>query len=197
MTDAAFRATVAQGRSQAATPFRRGEFVVYPAHGVGQIAYIGTEVISGHPLNMIRVFFAEARMTLHIPVGQACASGLRKLATHQVLTGAMTTLSGAPRASRLPWIKRGPAYQAKINSGAVPALAEVVRDLQAAGDGPHSSFSQRVLFESAVSLLAAEWAAVFGTENAEARNHITQALRLAGSAESSDQANQPRQSAST
>jgi len=182
MVDAAFGATAAQTKPQDADPFRKGDFVVYPAHGVGKVDRIGSEVIAGHRLNLIQISFAENRMTLRIPAAQARASGLRKLATPEALTQALGTLHGRPRVSRLMWAKRAQEYLAKINSGDLHALAEVVRDLQAAGDGSGSSFSQRNLFELAIDRLAAEFAAVSRTEKAAALDRITQALHHAGRA---------------
>ncbi len=180
MVEAAFGATAAQPKPQDADPFRKGDFVVYPAHGVGKVDRIGSEVIAGHRLNLIQISFAENRMTLRIPAAQARAAGLRKLATPDALTQALTTLGGRPRISRLMWAKRAQEYLAKINSGDLHALAEVVRDLQAAGDGSGSSFSQRNLFELAMDRLAAEFAAVSRTEKAGALDRITQALHHAG-----------------
>jgi CarD family transcriptional regulator len=180
MVDAAFGATAAQAKPQDADPFRKGDFVVYPAHGVGKVDRIGSEVIAGHRLNLIQVSFAENRMTLRIPAAQARAAGLRKLATPEALNQALATLRGRPRVSRLMWAKRAQEYLMKINSGDLHALAEVVRDLQAAGDGSGSSFSQRNLFELAIDRLAAEFAAVSRTEKAGALDRITQALHPAG-----------------
>jgi CarD family transcriptional regulator len=180
MVDAAFGATAAQAKPQDADPFRKGDYVVYPAHGVGKVDRVGSEVIAGHRLNLIQVSFAENRMTLRIPAAQARAAGLRKLATPEALTRALATLSGRPRVSRLMWAKRAQEYLAKINSGDLHALAEVVRDLQAAGDGSGSSFSQRNLFELAIDRLAAEFAAVSRTEKAGALDQITQALHHGG-----------------
>jgi CarD family transcriptional regulator len=182
MVDAAFNATAAQAKPQDADPFRKGDYVVYPAHGVGKVDRIGSEVIAGHRLNLIQVSFAENRMTLRIPAAQARAAGLRKLATPEALTQALATLRGRPRVSRLMWAKRAQEYLAKINSGDLHALAEVVRDLQAAGDGTGSSFSQRNLFELAIDRLAAEFAAVSRTEKAGALDRITQALHHAARA---------------
>jgi CarD family transcriptional regulator len=182
MVDAAFNATAAQAKPQDTDPFRKGDFVVYPAHGVGKVDRIGSEVIAGHRLNLIQVSFAENRMTLRIPAAQARAAGLRKLATPEALTQALATLRGRPRVSRLMWAKRAQEYLAKINSGDLHALAEVVRDLQAAGDGSGSSFSQRNLFELAIDRLAAEFAAVSRTEKAGALDRITQALHHGGRA---------------
>jgi CarD family transcriptional regulator len=180
MVDAAFGATAAQAKPQDGDPFRKGDYVVYPAHGVGKVDRVGSEVIAGHRLNLIQVSFAENRMTLRIPAAQARAAGLRKLATPEALTRALATLSGRPRVSRLMWAKRAQEYLAKINSGDLHALAEVVRDLQAAGDGSGSSFSQRNLFELAIDRLAAEFAAVSRTEKAGALDRITQALHHGG-----------------
>jgi CarD family transcriptional regulator len=182
MVDAAFGATAAQAKPQDADPFRKGDYVVYPAHGVGKVDRIGAEVIAGHRLNLIQVSFAENRMTLRIPAAQARAAGLRKLATQEALNQALATLKGRPRVSRLMWAKRAQEYLAKINSGDLHALAEVVRDLQAAGDGSGSSFSQRNLFELSIDRLAAEVAAISRTEKAGALDQITQALHHAGRA---------------
>ena len=179
MVDAAFGATAAQSKSPDADPFRKGDFVVYPAHGVGKVDRIGTEVIAGHRLNLIQISFAESRMTLRIPAAQARTAGLRKLATPEALTQALATVRGRPRVSRLMWAKRAQEYLTKINSGDLHALAEVVRDLQAAGDGSGSSFSQRNLFELAIDRLAAEFAAVSRTDKAEALERINQALQHA------------------
>jgi CarD family transcriptional regulator len=180
MVDAAFGATAAQVKPQDTDPFRKGDYVVYPAHGVGKVDRVGSEVIAGHRLNLIQVSFAENRMTLRIPAAQARAAGLRKLATQEALNQALATLRGRPRVSRLMWAKRAQEYLAKINSGDLHALAEVVRDLQAAGDGSGSSFSQRNLFELAMDRLAAEVAAISHTEKAGALDRITQALHHAG-----------------
>ena len=74
------------------------------------------------------------------------------------------------------WAKRAQEYLAKINSGDLVALAEVVRDLQASGDGSGSSFSQRNLFELALDRLAAEFAAVNRTDKAGATGQLMQTL---------------------
>ncbi|MGA8195821.1 MAG: CarD family transcriptional regulator [Acetobacteraceae bacterium] len=180
MVNAAFGATAAQAKPQDADPFRKGDFVVYPAHGVGKVDRVGSEVIAGHRLNLIHISFAENRMTLRVPVAQARAAGLRKLASPDALTDVLTILRGRPRVSRLMWAKRAQEYLAKINSGDLKALAEVVRDLRSSGDGAGSSFSQRNLFELALDRLAAEFAAVAGTDRAGAIERLSQVLHQAG-----------------
>ena len=74
------------------------------------------------------------------------------------------------------WAKRSQEYLAKINSGELVALAEVVRDLQASGDGSGSSFSQRNLFELAFDRLAAECAAISNISKLEASEQLQNTL---------------------
>lgn len=176
MVNAALQATASKRNPKDTDPFRKGDSVVYPAHGVGRIDRVGFEVIAGHRLNLIHISFDENQMTLRVPVAQARAAGLRKLAGQKELAQALAILSGRPRVSRLMWAKRAQEYLAKINSGELAALAEVVRDLQASGDGSGSSFSQRNLFELALDRLAAEFAAVNRTDKAGAVGQLMQTL---------------------
>ncbi|MEJ0017304.1 MAG: CarD family transcriptional regulator [Acetobacteraceae bacterium] len=176
MVTAALEATASKIRPKDADPFRKGDSVVYPAHGVGRIERVGFEDIAGHRLHLIHISFDDNQMTLRVPVAQARAAGLRKLASVQELADAMAKLRGRPRVSRLMWAKRAQDYLAKINSGELVALAEVVRDLQSAGDGSNSSFSQRNLFELALDRLAAEVAAINSTAKADAIVQLNQAL---------------------
>ncbi len=176
MVTAALKATASKMKPTDADPFRKGDAVVYPAHGVGRIDRVGFEEIAGHRLNLIHISFDENQMTLRVPVAQARAAGLRKLASRKQLAEALTRVRGRPRASRLMWAKRAQEYLTKINSGDLASLAEVVRDLQSAGDGSGSSFSQRNLFELALDRLAAEFAAVNQTAKVDAVAQLNQAL---------------------
>ncbi len=176
MVAAALEATASKIKPRDTDPFRKGDAVVYPAHGVGTIDHVGFEEIAGHNLHLIHISFDDNLMTLRVPVAQARASGLRKLSTRKQMAEALITLKGRPRASRLMWAKRAQEYLAKINSGVLTALAEVVRDLQAAGDGSGSSFSQRNLFELARDRLAGECAAIHHTSKIEAIEQLNQAL---------------------
>lgn len=177
MVDAAFGATAAQARPEDADPFQAGDFVVYPTHGVGRVERVGPEEVAGHRLDLIHVSFAENRMTLRIPVGQARAAGLRRIATADALAEAMETLQERPRISRIMWTKRAQGYLAKINSGDLRSLAEVVRDLQSAGDGSGTSFSQRNLFELAIDRLGAEVAVASQADKAATIGRLTALLQ--------------------
>lgn len=176
MVDAAFGATAAQAKQRDDDPFQQGDFVVYPTHGVGKIDRIGTEYIAGHELDLIYISFDENKMTLRVPIAQARATGLRKLATPEAMAQVMKILAGRPRASRMMWAKRAQEFQAKINSGDLKSLAEVVRDLQSAANGSAPSYSQRNLFEMAIDRLAGEFAGVAGTDKGDAIAKLTRAL---------------------
>jgi CarD family transcriptional regulator len=79
MVTAALKATAAKIKPQDVDSFRKGDSVVYPAHGVGKIDRVGVEEIAGHRLNLIHISFDENRMRLRVPVAQARAAGLRRI----------------------------------------------------------------------------------------------------------------------
>jgi CarD family transcriptional regulator len=168
-------ATAAAGPEDA-RPYRRGDLVVYPTHGVGTVDRIGVEEIGGEKLRLIQVSFAENQMTLRIPVTKAAAIGLRRPSTRKALEEVLTVLAGRSHASKTVWVKRAQEYVLRINSGSIKALAAVVRDLRPGLDGSGSSFSQRNLFEIAIDRLASEFAAVFKMEKAAALRRLTQIL---------------------
>jgi len=176
MVTAALEATAAKAKPKESHPFRKGDLVVYPAHGVGRVDRVGFEEIAGHRLNLIHISFEDHQMTLRIPVAQARAAGLRKLTSRRALAEALTVLEGRPQMSRLIWAKRSQEYLAKINTSNPTALAEVLRDLQSASDGSTCSFSQRNLFESALDRLAGEVAAINGITKPDAMAQLNQKL---------------------
>jgi CarD family transcriptional regulator len=176
MVDAAYGATAAQAKPEDADPFGEGDFVVYPTHGVGKVDRVGSEKIAGHQLDFIYISFEENRMTLRVPVAQARSSGLRKLASPEAMADVLRILGGRPRVSRLMWAKRAQEFLAKINSGDLKMLAEVVRDLHTSAGGAGPSFSQRNLFELAVDRLAGEFAGVSQTDKADALAKLTETL---------------------
>ena len=195
MVHAAFGKTAAQAPVQDDDPFSTGDFVVYPTHGVGKVDRIGSEEICGHRLDLISISFDENKMTLRIPVAQARLTGLRKLATKEAMDKVLAILAGRPRVSRLMWAKRAQEFQAKINSGDLKSVAEVVRDLQTAANGSAPSYSQRNLFELAIDRLAGEFAGVTGMDKADAIVRLTQALTAGRSADAAKTAPVPVEAA--
>lgn len=140
--------------------FDKGDYVVYPAHGVGQIDGIETITISGMKVSLYAITFEKDRMRLKIPVIKAKASGLRKLSSANRLKDAMKTLQGRARIRRTMWSRRAQEYELKINSGDPVAIAEVLRDLKRSNDDTEQSYSERQIYQSALQRLAREVAAV-------------------------------------
>jgi CarD family transcriptional regulator len=176
MVTAALEATAAKLAPMGACTFRKGDAVVYPTHGVGRVERVGCAQVAGHQLNLIHVSFEDSQMTLRVTVAQACTAGLRKIVSPEVLAAAIASLKGPRRISRQMWAKRSQAYLVKIHTGEPGGLAEVVRDLQPAGDGSGGSFSQRNLFDLALERLAGEFAAVKCIGNPAAIALINQIL---------------------
>ncbi len=140
--------------------FTVGDHVVYPAHGVGSIAGIETQEVAGLSLEVYVITFDHEKMTLRVPTRKAKAAGLRALAGGTVVNQALTTLKGRARVKRTMWSRRAQEYEAKINSGDLVSIAEVVRDLHRAENQPEQSYSERQLYESALDRMAREVAAI-------------------------------------
>ena len=109
--------------------FRPNEYVVYPAHGVGQIISIEEQQIAGISLELFVISFEKDKMTLRVPTDKAVQIGMRSLSSPDVILKAMTTLKGKAKVKRAMWSRRAQEYEQKINSGDLIAIAEVVRDL--------------------------------------------------------------------
>src|SRR6476620_440834 len=109
--------------------FRTNEYVVYPAHGVGRITAIEEQEIAGFKLELFVVAFDKDKMVLRVPTAKAASVGMRKLAEADQIQKALTTLTGRARIKRTMWSRRAQEYEAKINSGDLIAVTEVVRDL--------------------------------------------------------------------
>ncbi len=140
--------------------FKLNEFIVYPAHGVGQIVGIEEQEVAGYKLELFVISFAKDKMTLKVPTPKVASVGMRKLAEADVVRRAMNTLSGRARVKRTMWSRRAQEYEAKINSGDLVSIAEVVRDLYRSDVQPEQSYSERQLYEAALDRLAREIAAV-------------------------------------
>src|SRR6478609_2917045 len=140
--------------------FKTGEFVVYPSHGVGQITAIEEQEVAGFKLELFVVSFAKDKMTLRVPTAKAVSVGLRKLADTALVSKALTTLTGRARIKRTMWSRRAQEYEAKINSGDLVAIAEVVRDLYRSEAQPEQSYSERQLYEAALDRMTREIAVV-------------------------------------
>jgi CarD family transcriptional regulator len=157
--------------------FHAGDHVVYPTHGVGQVQGIEEMPVAGMSLKVIIVTFEENRMTLRVPVNKAASSGLRKLASAEMMNEALEVLRGRARIKRTMWSRRAQEYEAKINSGDPLAIAEVVRDLHRNAGQPDQSFSERQIYEQALDRLAAELAAIDRTDKNAAADKLQTFLK--------------------
>jgi CarD family transcriptional regulator len=156
--------------------FKTNEFVVYPAHGVGQILAIEEQEIAGAKLELFVINFSKDKMTLRVPTAKIVNVGMRKLSDPALVKRALETLKGRARVKRTMWSRRAQEYEAKINSGDIVAIAEVVRDLYRSESQPEQSYSERQLYEAALDRLSREIAAVQHITDTEAVKEIEAAL---------------------
>jgi len=163
-------------RPQQRHGFRTNEYVVYPAHGVGRIVSIEEQEIAGAKLELFVLNFEKDKMTLRVPTSKLESVGMRKLAEDKTLKKALTTLKGKARVKRTMWSRRAQEYEAKINSGDLISIAEVVRDLYRSEAQPEQSYSERQLYEAALDRMARELAAVEKLDEASAVAKIDDVL---------------------
>jgi CarD family transcriptional regulator len=152
--------------------FKTNEFVVYPAHGVGQILAIEEQEIAGARLELFVINFIKDKMTLRVPTAKVANVGMRKLSEPTLVKRALETLKGRARVKRTMWSRRAQEYEAKINSGDIVAIAEVVRDLYRSESQPEQSYSERQLYEAALDRLSREIAVVQHVTETEAVKEI-------------------------
>jgi CarD family transcriptional regulator len=152
------------------------QHVVYPAHGVGRITGVETQEVAGMTLEVYVVAFEQDKLILRVPTAKAASAGMRPLASAKIVNDALKTLAGRARVKRTMWSRRAQEYEAKINSGNLIQIAEVVRDLHRAEDQPDQSYSERQLYESALDRMARELAAVENIQHAEAVEKLSRSL---------------------
>jgi CarD family transcriptional regulator len=148
--------------------FKTGESIVYPAHGVGQIVAIEEQEVAGMKLELFVIDFEKDKMRLKVPVAKADSVGMRKLSETDFVERALKVVQGRARVKKTMWSRRAQEYDAKINSGDLIQIAEVVRDLYRADSQPEQSYSERQLYEAALGRMAREIAAVNEVSETEA-----------------------------
>ncbi len=169
-------ATATKKTSQQRNGFKAGEHIVYPAHGVGLISAIEDQEIAGYKLELFVISFEKDKMTLRVPISKVATVGMRKLSDAAAVKKALDTVKGRARVKRTMWSRRAQEYEAKINSGDLIAIAEVVRDLFRAENQPEQSYSERQLYEAALDRMAREVGAVNKISETEAIRQIEQSL---------------------
>ena len=140
--------------------FKLNEFVVYPAHGVGQIVSIEEQEVAGFKLELFVINFSKDKLTLRVPTSKVTGVGMRKISDPDAARRSLDILTGRARVKRTMWSRRAQEYETKINSGDINAIAEVVRDLYRSEAQPEQSYSERQLYEAALDRMVREIAAV-------------------------------------
>lgn len=159
--------------------YKTSEYVVYPSHGVGKIVAIEEQEVAGFKLELFVITFDKDKMTLRVPTAKAQQVGMRKLAEPATVEKALEVLTGRARIKRTMWSRRAQEYEAKINSGDLIAVAEVVRDLHRSEAQPEQSYSERQLYEAATDRVMREVAAVRKITDKEATKALEERLAKA------------------
>jgi RNA polymerase-interacting CarD/CdnL/TRCF family regulator len=140
--------------------FRVNEFVIYPAHGVGQILAIEDQEIAGAKLELFVINFVKDKMTLRVPAKKVANVGMRKISDPPAIQEVYRTLSKPPHVAEGNWSRLAQEYEAKIHSGDIISTAEVMRDLYRPAVDAGQSYSERQLYAVALDRLAREVAVV-------------------------------------
>ncbi len=152
------------------------EYVVYPKHGVGQITEFKKISIGGIDVETYLLKFEKDKATGMVPVNKQ--SNLRPLATVNQVNKCISILKGKPKIKRSMWSRRAQEYEAKISSGKIYELAEVVRDLNKGDDLMiDQSYSERQLFEKAYERLLSEFNIVLGNSLEDTQKKLDKALK--------------------
>lgn len=159
--------------------FNPGDFVVYPARGVGQVTEIKSENVCGQKLDFIAVNFNKDRATVKIPVSSVRkdSASLRQIASTSIMDSAINVLKSKAKVKRVQWSRRSQEYTEKIKSGNPIALAEVLRDLYKDPEKNEQTYSERQIYDQALGLFAPEYALVNKIKEDEASSRLASILK--------------------
>ncbi len=156
--------------------FKVKDYVVYPKHGVGQITETKKINIGGIDVETYILKFEKDKANGMVPINKQ--SHLRPLATINQINKCVSILKSKPKIKRSMWSRRAQEYEAKISSGKIYDLAEVVRDLNKGDDIMiDQSYSERQLFEKAYDRLLTEFQIVMGSSLEDAQKKLDKALK--------------------
>ena len=152
------------------------DYVVYPKHGVGQITEFKKINIGGIDVEAYILRFEKDKASGMVPINKQ--SHLRPLASINQVNKCISILKSKPKIKRSMWSRRAQEYEAKISSGKIYDLAEVVRDLNKGDDLMiDQSYSERQLFEKAYDRLLTEFQIVMATSLQDTQKKIDKALK--------------------
>jgi CarD family transcriptional regulator len=159
--------------------FKVGEYVVYPAHGVGKLIGSESHSIAGNELTLLVINFEKDKMVLRLPKEKAKNACLRSLSTKKEMDDALKMLSIRTKPRRVMWSRRAQEYESKINSGLPSSIAEVIRDLYRRGNDTEQSYSERQIYQAAVERFVRELSAVEQLDEKTAIEKMECSLRVA------------------
>ena len=152
------------------------DYIVYPKHGVGQITEFKKVSIGGIDVETYVIKFEKDKAFGMVPVNKQ--SHLRPLATINQVTKCISILKSKPKIKRSMWSRRAQEYEAKISSGKIYELAEVVRDLNKGDDlMVDQSYSERQLFEKAYERILAEFQIILNLSLEDTQKKLDKALK--------------------
>ena len=163
-------------KASAELAFEVGQSVVYPAHGVGKITSVEKQTVAGMDLEVYVVSFDQDKMILRVPTNRTEASGMRALAGSKLVEAALKTLGGRARIKRTMWSRRAQEYEAKINSGDLISIAEVVRDLWRREQDRGLSAGEKRMLAKARQILVSELALAEKTDEIKAEEILDEVL---------------------
>ena len=156
--------------------FKIKDYVVYPKHGVGQINEFKKINIGGIDVETYVIKFEKDKANGMVPVNKQ--SHLRPLATINQLNKCISILKSKPKIKRSMWSRRAQEYEAKISSGKIYELAEVVRDLNKGDDlMVDQSYSERQLFEKAYDRILSEFQIILDLSPEDTQKKLDKALK--------------------
>ncbi len=156
--------------------FKIKDFVVYPKHGVGQITEFKKINIGGIDVETYIIKFDKDKANGMVPINKQ--SHLRPLATINQVNKCISILKSKPKIKRSMWSRRAQEYEAKISSGKIYELAEVVRDLNKGDDlMVDQSYSERQLFEKAYERILSEFQIILNFSPEETQKKLDKALK--------------------
>ncbi len=152
--------------------FKINQYIVYPSHGVGKIIDIESIDVSGQKFDCYLIFFEKEKLTIKIPTNKAQESGIRNLVSKKQMEEVLSILRNGTKKLKGMWSRRAQEYETKINSGNIILLAEVLRDLTRDIEDSERSYSERIIYETAINRLASEYSVLYNVLFEEAREKI-------------------------
>ncbi len=152
--------------------FKNGDYAVYPSHGVGKITDLQSTMVLGKEFSCYLMFFEKEKLTIKIPADSISKVGLRPLATKAQMDEVFAILRSGVKKLKGMWSRRAQEYETKINSGDIILLAEVLRDLTRDIEDGERSYSERIIYETAIARLASEYSAIYNIDFEEAKEKV-------------------------